>query len=560
MRDKLDLRLVRTLLKKQWIERTYGYKRGNFDIVGFILRLLLIAAFMAVFIIFFGKFTDIYISIKTDNALNVNKRAFELFTMVYTVIIVFMTISAVSQINREIFAADDVKIFSAMPVGAKSLFVAKLLIIYFSQLTVAIIAVLAVNITIAIHVPQTSLYYLFTALTCILLPLITIAIASVLALPFNMIKRLLQGRFVITFILVTAIAGVLFYAYSIILGAVKDMLLGDSLRYFFDEKKMNAIGFATSIMYPAKWLANIMTGTDRLLSGVWILITLAVCIVLSMVLIRYILQGALQSRIAGTTSYIKRGKTISKRSGGFWALVKKDFLLIFRTPSYMFSYFSVAVIMPLMVYFCMSIGSSLVLNLVGLECNLELSIFLTLLFGALTNVFCATNVSRDGEMFYSVKALPLSYKTVFFSKIFLCMAVTALSQMASAILICCTGFVPWYVSLFLFFTGTLFSFVHICVATRYDFNHARFSTEDDGEIKESGNVISTIIVLGMLISIAVGGAVFIVRILMLLRQIDLGYLSYLIAGGSAIVAAVIAYLYFIRKLGDKYYEFDGGGI
>lgn len=226
----------------------------------------------------------------------------------------------------------------------------------------------------------------------------------------------------------------------------------------------------------------------------------------------------------------------------------------------MFSYFSVAVIMPMMVYFCMSVGASLVVKLIGVNCNVELAIFLTLLFGSLTNVFCTTNISRDGAMFYSVKAMPVSYKSVFFSKVFLCMVVTAFSQAISALLLFATGYLSLWIALFLFAAGMLCSFAQICFATRSDFNHAKFSTEEDGEIKVSGNTVSTIIVLGMLASFLIGGAVLLIRMLFTLRGWNGEYITYLIVGVVSLCAAALAYYYLVRKLGKKYYEFSGGGL
>lgn len=552
--------VTRALLKKQWTEKIYPYKRGNFDVVGFFLKLLIAAALIAVFVIFFGKFIDIYKIIMTKNQPDVSSRAHELLTLVYGVIILFMTVGAVSAVNRELFAADDIKIFSAMPVGARPVFISKIISIYISQLVVATVMILTVNVTVALHTGQGGAFYAVTVLSCFITPLLTIALGSVLALPFRYLKKLLDGKYIVIFVLITAVAGVLFYLYSIILGAVKDLLLGESLKYFFNEARMNAIGRAVKYMYPSKWLADLAVGRNVAAASVGISVLIVVCAVVSMVIISGILRIALQSRFSGSVSYKGREKKISKPRGGFFALVKKEFLIIFRTPSYMFSYFSMALIMPLMVYFCMSVGSSMVVNLVGLDLNTELALFLTLLFGALTNVFCATNISRDGQMFYTVKALPLGCRKVMFSKIFLCMAVTAFSQLVSALLLAATGFVVWHVAAFLFFTGSLFGFVNICVATRYDFNHARFSTEEDGEIIESSNAISAIIVLGLVISAIVGGAVFLLRIGMLLRNVDLYWLSYLAAGGAAVISAVFAYIYFITGLDKKYYAFEGGAI
>ena len=584
---KLNTELIGALLKKQRIESIYRYRRGRFDVMGFLLSALLIAAIIALFVVFFGKFVGIYTQVKgvfgaeaeaivgeSKPTFHYDLRLYELLTLLYAIVFLFMTAGAVSQINRQIFDADGARLFSAMPIDATSLYIAKIFTIYLSQLFISAIVVITVNVTAALNVLGNVVlgwqFWLVTAVTCFVLPLLTIAVGSLLALPVNAAKRFFKDRFLLNFLLVTAITGVAFWLYSIVLDAVKQMLLGDDLKYFFDESKMTVIVKTVQCLYPVKWLADLLLanidpaqqgiGHNALIAGLGIAAVLVVCVVLSLVMLKFMLQRALQSRNTGSGNYLRHGGNIRSGKYGFFALVKKDFLLIFRTPSYMFSYFSVAVVMPLMVYFCMTVGSSLMESLVGLKLNLELALFLTLLFGALTNIFCATNISRDGEMFYSVKAYPLNYKSVFFAKIVLCLAVTALSQIANAIVLSCTGALSWYGGLFVFAVGTTFGFVNICVATRYDFNHAHFSTDEDGEIKESSGVVSTVIVFGMVTAFVVGGTLFIARVLTELNQKGMEWLTYVLGAAVSVICAVAAYLYFVSKLGDKYYRFEGGEI
>ena len=166
-------------------------------------------------------------------------------------------------------------------------------------------------------------------------------------------------------------------------------------------------------------------------------------------------------------------------------------------------------------------------------------------------------------MFYSVKALPVSCERVFLSKIFFCMIVSIISQVISAVVLGATGYVSWGVAAFIFAIGTVFSFAQICFATRYDFNHARFSSEEDGEIKESGSTVSTIIVLGMLFAFLIGGVVLIARILLALRldeAASFGYLTYIIVSVITVVVAVLSFVYLIANIKKKYYEFSGGGL
>lgn len=560
MKDKFSFKHVGTLLRKQVQEKGSAYRKGNFDAFGFLIRWTLLIVILAVFVVFFGRFTDIYLSVKTNGLVLTQTRLFELLTMVYTVILVFLVISGVGQINRQLFDADDIKLLTGMPVGARSIFVAKLISIYFGQLIISVACVLTVNLTVAMHVQQGAMFYASTVLFCFLLPLISLAIAALVSMPYHAVKQLLKNKFVLHFILVTLVTAALFYLYSVVLGAIRDMLLGDSLRYFFNEQVMNFLRRFTGYLYPAVWFSDILLGRNLLFSWLWLFGIIVVCLVISGLVIHTLMRWIMQSRIAGGSGYVHVKTDIKANKHPFLALMKKDFLHIFRTPSYTFSYFSIAVIMPLMVYFCLTIGSSIIEKLIGMNCNFEVAIFLTLLFGALTNVFCSTNISRDGEMFFSVKAYPVDYKQVFFSKILLCMMVASISQLISAVLILATGYVGWGQAITILFGGLLCSFAQICFATRYDFNHAKFSTEEDGEIKESGNTVSAIIVLGMITAFVIGGSVLLMRLMFAIRLVSgYGYLTYLIVGGFSLLAAAIAYIYFIHDLKNKYHEFSGGG-
>lgn len=557
---QINMAKVRALLRKDGQEKRSAFKTGNFDIVGFILKVAIACTIVALFVVFFGKFTGVYLAVKTDGVTNVTARTTELLTILYSAVILGMVIGGIGRIGRELFTADDMKLYAAMPLNAKTLFVAKLINIYLSQLIIAFVAVTTINLTFAAQTRADVAFYLLTPVVCILLPLITIAISAVLVMPFQMIKRFLRERYVVTFILVTAIFGALFWVYSIVLNGVKQLLLGDSIRWFFSERVMTAIRSVCGALYPARWFAEIVGGEDRVFGWLYLALLIAACTAISLLVIKSILVRALQSRNEGYSRSVIKTKSLKKIDGKFGALLKKEFLMIFRTPSYMFSYLSVAVIMPLMVYFCMDVSVSLIENLIGVNCNLELALFLTILFGTLTNVFCATNISRDGQMFYTIKALPLNYKTVFFSKIVFCMIVTAVSQIASAVLLAATGSVSFLNGIFLAVIGMLFSFVNIAVATRYDFNHASFSTEDDGEIKESSGTVSVVIIIGMVMSFAIGGMVFILKAFSQLNHTGLGYMTYLITAGLAITSVALSVFYLLFRLDDRYYEFTGGGI
>lgn len=216
MKDKIDFSLVRALLRKQRQERHFAYAKGNFDALGFFLRLVLVGIFVAVFVVFFGQFMEIYLQQRTNNLLNPDARLYEILTFAYLVILVAMTFGGVSAITREIFLADDMKVFSAMPVSAKTLFVAKLITIYRSQLLIGLLAVFTVNGTALLHYQAELWFYLSSVALCFVLPLISIALASIIALPYFMLRQYIMPRFVLMFIVITFLAAMAIWLYSLL--------------------------------------------------------------------------------------------------------------------------------------------------------------------------------------------------------------------------------------------------------------------------------------------------------------------------------------------------------
>ena len=151
MKDRVDFSLVRSLLKKEETERANSFRKGNFDAIGFVMRLALAGILLAAFIVFYGKFADVYLAVRTDGALNRPERLFELLSISYAVVLVLMVAGGVTQLIAALFASEDVKLLSAMPVGAKTLYIARLVTLYAKQITFSALTVLPVGITAGVH-------------------------------------------------------------------------------------------------------------------------------------------------------------------------------------------------------------------------------------------------------------------------------------------------------------------------------------------------------------------------------------------------------------------------
>ena len=233
-----------------------------------------------------------------------------------------------------------------------------------------------------------------------------------------------------------------------------------------------------------------------------------------------------------------------------------------RTPSYAFRYFSTALVMPLMVYFCMDIFSSLVTMVALIDCNFEIAVFLMVMFGALTNTYCATNVSRDGEFFFTMKTLPLDWKAVLGAKIAFCFIASAVSSVISVAIIGGLGYIDAGESVFLLAVSLVLGYAAICFATRKDLNHPRFTAPEGGEADEGNATLSALLIVGLLASFVMGIVEFFNGLYIRLNHgNDFGsMISFVTVTAIVVVVTVLSQVYLFRGLGKKYNEISEGGV
>lgn len=229
------------------------------------------------------------------------------------------------------------------------------------------------------------------------------------------------------------------------------------------------------------------------------------------------------------------------------------------TPDYAVQYFTVAAIMPLMVYFCMGIGKNFLSSLVFVQSDFELAILLTVLFGALTNTFCATNVSRDGKSFYVEKTLPLSINEIMGAKIALSFAVAVLSVGIAATVLLAKKYVSAGEGVFVFFVGAMMALSQILYATRKELNSPQFSLEEDNVVRESNNNVSIIVVLGLVSAMLLGGIPLFVNVLSNVRGKDMRWFTYVfvsVCAAAEFVGSLLYYLIGIKARFDRVTEGD----
>lgn len=552
--------MLRVLLKKQMLEHLSVFKknRKNIDFVGILLTILLAGITIFVVSAVFSQFIEKYCAIRLDNILDVNARYYEIMTILYECVFIVSSFGATSQLARAIFENDDRNVLITLPIKSYTIFLSKIVSIYFSQAILSLCVSIPLVVIFTTVVGGSTSIILLSVLAGFILPVISLAVASVLCLPFYFIKRMLQSKYVVFLLVITAICAVAFWGYSRILRFFEGIMTSGEIQFFFSEKVMETIISLTNSLVPANYLARLVLSIEPL-KNAGILLAIVVGLgVFAFLLVYFLYYKAVKIRVQNSDGIFFAPKKLGAPRSIIFRLFEKELGSIMFTPDYAFQYLSVAAILPIMVYFCMEIGAKMLLSVVHIEANFEIAIFLTLLFGALTNTFCAINISREGPSFYMQKTLPIKHLQFIGVKIVLNFIVSVISVGVSTIVITSLGYVAIVEGVFIFFVGIVMSLAQICFATKLDLNHPHFSTEEDNTVKESNSNVSVIIILGMVFSVILGGVPLFAKVMTFFDNPIPGYLTYLFVGGVSLLILLGSLLYTFIGLKAKFDRISEG--
>ena len=548
------------LLKKQFREKLLLTGKGRRrDIAGAILSLVLTAALIAVSVTVLIRLSEIYVTVRIDGVSDVDARITELMTLIYAAIFVLGVAGGVKDINYELFEREDRAILQTLPVKATTVFYSKLTFIYIKQIFLFTVTLLPVNAALMTAAEPTVLYVSTSIAACAVFPALTLMISSVICLPVFAVKRALKSKYLITLIVATAVTAALFFCYKYVLDFIRELFTTGEIRFFFNEKVMNDIMTFKKYAYPVNCLAELVMNVDPALNAAIIALTAVIAGATGFGIVAVLYNRTALLRATQTKRVRRSSMRFSPARSVVAGLIKKEFFLVYRTPSYAFQYFSVAITMPLMIYFCMNIGTDLLKQLVMIDASAELALFLVLTFGALTNTFAATNVSRDGSSFYTLKAMPVRPRAIITAKVLFSSFVALLSVLVSAAVLFATGFLDLGEAAKDFVIGSMMGFSQIAFATRKDLNRPEFNSDDDSEVRESTGTVSLIIIIGFLAGVLTGGLTLFLSVWLEGKGIAFSSLYADLTGFAvAAVLMTLSTIYLFRGLDSRLYRMSEG--
>ena len=557
------MKTVLLLLKKDrqiFLSENFNGKRRH-DVFGALSTIILLALLYGTFIYVFYHFARFYMSATFEVQGAERARAFELTTFVYAAMLLINIFVGVKQIYSALVSSNDCDVLIYQPISQQHLFLYKLIKIYIGQIVSTLLVLLPSAIVIDVLSASVGgfWYYLTAVFHLLLCPLLGCAIAALFTVPFNGIMRFVQRKFVLHLILYVIVLALGFWLYGMFLSVLTDLIQTGELLYVLDSSTVNAVAAVAAKFYPVKFFSNMLFGQNVAVSLLSVLGICAVAGVVTYFVIRAMYFKVLQQKLEGDIKIFRKKKSVAKIHSPLAALVKKEFLIILRTPTYAFAYFATTFTLPFMVYVCANLMRSMVAtlpNVALINCDFEIAIFVIAMFSVLTNTFCTSNISRDGKMFSMLKTMPVDGRLVVKAKLLFCSVVSVASVLVSCIVLLCVSYLNWWQALVIFAVASLLDIAEIAFATKRDLAKPHLPQNDRDEVTEDNNNVSAVTLLGLVCAVLLGGGALAMSLILSLLYTNALALTVTMTFVfiAVILVFILSLVYLFRDLEDNFYK------
>lgn len=497
--------MILELVHKEYVE---SREKGNGKLSGLVVSLL-VKALAAIALIVL----EIFIFKNLDDKIKLYSKygTFDFLVLFLFAMIFVDVIFSVLRARKVFFKQTDSEIMLPLPINTGEVIFAKSLYIYLNSVITNLVIATPILMTFGAARMFIPYYYVFSVLYPFFISLFTLGITLILVVPFQYLYKLIQGHDIIQFILASIIVIGLCFVYKVVLDLFFVLLSDSQIGGSFDESFIENLHNATPFLVPVNSLLDPIVNQENIFAGIAIylgftLIFLTVGGYLSSMTYIYMSQNELQKK--------KKQKEVKplKLRGIFPALLKKEFIILFRNSGYTFSYTALLIMQPFLTTVVLSsLGSIMYKNLTVYVTYLPelinaINIALILLFNSVINNSASLGITREGKAVQFIKYAPISAFKQIVAKLAIPTILSAVSFTITELVLISTGVVSVTAFFFSRFTGLLL-IVALNVLSLY------FDMKDRAVKRSKLKILSPLLsmVLPLVIALGVVGLSFPIR-------------------------------------------------
>lgn len=460
IKDKMDLSYLKNI------------KKAIFKIVFDILKFALITA-----IIYFGLYVLSYLRLVSLLPGIPQNFYVVIFTFVLLLSIIMCTIGLV----KSLYFAKDNSMLLTMPVGRGQVFLSKIIVFGIYELSRNLTFILPLFISLGVINKLQILYFFWIPFATIIFTLISVSIGSLLSIPLLFLKNIIKWHKVLEYAIVIILVSGISVLLILLINAIPENfdLVGTWGTTFWRIQaflnKMNEIflpfyAVAIAMVGCRYGISNQFFGKDQV-----ICLLIILCAIVAILALTFGIVSPIYFRMASTPFEYEKGKVEKKfknnKLSSFKSNVKKDILLVYRTPEKFYSLIAITIGMPLAIFLLNKIYSAMDTRLAGTNMSIAFNILMIMLISLSSSTSLSHIISEEGGASYLIKTLPSNYLKTIVAKLFLNFGCVAISLLGAVVIFAIYIKIAWgnaivlYVSLLSFFVGHMLYSVELDVLT-----------------------------------------------------------------------------------------------
>ncbi len=456
---------------------------------------------------------------------------------------------ALNQILKSQQNSKEIKELLMVPARNEVLYLSKIVYLYLKQLMTYILVLSPVLITWGVMTAQGIYFYLMLLPVLALLPIIPLLLASVASFPMLKFTSFLKSNFYVNFILFSLIIAVGFYYYIELLKVVIELFQNQGVASFLSLTDIAYLQNITSKIYISVLFKNILTGS-LLFKSLLVMLSISLfCFLLVFYLAkkyyRKLMWGVADSEINYGFKNTKLRKLPLNLN-----LLLKEFKTVFRNYNHSFSFFTIGLATPLIVFLSSKALSEFSFAKTNISIYPPLSLFLLLIFITLTTSFSATTITREGQSFLLTKSLPIKAKRQVKVKMLFYMIIEFVAVFVSVFALYLANLISVLDFVLIVFAVLIIVYGGICSSINLDIKNPKYK-----DIKNSNSALTNINVSksmsgGLMLAFTVG---FLAITLSFILENMLWYIPVFVIGLSY---AIFKHIKLFKKLEIKYNEIE----
>ena len=426
------------------------------------------------------------------------------------------TVVAISTVVKNLYMNGDNELLLRFPVSGTEILIAKSIYCALHNFLVTVLFTLPFHMIAGAIAGAKVGYYFGSIFMIIFQSFLPFFIANMVAIPAMKVVNIIKNKFLLVLIMVIIVICGCFVLYMSALSSVLGYLADNRVNFFADPTIKAAIENFARHSYPINFYADVLTGGH--LSGqhpalcfLYLLLIngafgVGAFFVTSKCYYGTILRGIESEK----ESLVKVHKKNRVRSV-FGTLLHREFFLIFRSFNYSFQYLAMACAAPVMVYYCNALASAMGTKSVGTTIVPGLTLLVIIIFVTIIVSFASTSISREGNVFYHTKIIPVSYTTQILTKLFL----YGIVGTGSVVLCCVTvasafatesaGYLLTSLDVgMIFLICELVVLAETCLSIWADIKSPTFNVSGDGEIVSANKNVAVALFVGIFTAILYG--------------------------------------------------------